>query len=159
MDVELKEDEEKALASIIDATTRDSTNYQYWSLRGNIFQRLNKVKESKYAFLVAYNLDSTKFNANYGLGIIYNNLASSDFDQYNNYPYKLSAKEKTERENVKISGDDNIRIAISYFEIALKANPIDEELYDTIRILKDLYAKSLQDEKYMEMKALLDSLD
>ena len=37
-----KEDEEKALACIIDATTRDSTNYQYWSLRGNIFQRLTR---------------------------------------------------------------------------------------------------------------------
>ncbi len=149
------EDQESALACIIDATNRDSTNYQYIVLSGNIYQNLGLQDEAQKAFEKALKLDNVQFGANYGLGVLHNNKAAIDLEKYNNFPLRLSSAQKKERTALKVSADNNIDLAISYFTAAYAANPKD---FDTVRILKELYGKTSQDDKYFEMKEVLESL-
>ena len=150
------DDQEMALACIVDATNSDPLNYQYWVLCGNIHQNMGDIDNAKTAFIAAHKINSLHFGANYGLGILYNNEASGHLTIYNDYPLRLSSKQRAERSEHKRIADESIITAIAYFEVAYIAEVKD---YNTIRILKDLYAKTFQDDKYLEMKKIFDSLN
>jgi len=104
--------------------------------------------QSESYYKKAIELKPDYFDALYNLGVLYNNQGVIMYNKANNI------KNKAEADKEGNKADEIFKMAIPYLEKAHSVNPKDK---NTMRSLKQLYAKTAQQEKYDKIKAELDA--
>lgn len=131
------------------ACEQDPTNEVLYFSMGSVYDNLSKSEEAIGAYKKALELKPNYFDANYNLGALYFNQGVAKVNEANDVPpsqnkrYKVLLEEATAIFNV----------ALPYLENAHEANPEDK---DTMRSLRDIYARIGKDDKMLEMKTKLE---
>ncbi|MBI1267309.1 MAG: tetratricopeptide repeat protein [Cryomorphaceae bacterium] len=140
---------EAAEANLKLACEQDPTNEVLYFSMGSVYDNLGKSDEAVSAYKKALELKSDYFDANYNLGALYFNQGVAKVNEANDVPpsqnkrYKILLEEATGIFNT----------ALPYLESAHTANPEDK---DTMRSLRDIYARIGKDDKMLEMKNKLE---
>jgi len=157
---------EEAIASINKAIEKEPKNYQLYLVLGQTYTKMafpkdkdNKdlpkpanfddlVKKATEAFTKAHELKPDDFKVNYSIGAFYNNLGAGKM--------KAAQDEKDMKKAAAMENEavEIFKKAIPYLE---KAHDIDKGDRDTMKALKQLYAKTGQADspKYKEIEDLL----
>ena len=95
------------------------------------------------------------FDANYNLGALYFNKAVNGINESNEmWKPRMSKSEASAQKKLEDDSKAMFFIAKPYLEAALASNNQDVE---TIRSLKDIYARTGEDDKFIDMSNLLKS--
>lgn len=153
---------EEALTSVNNAIATDPADPVLYMLRGSIYDELSNKKDgagapteadrAKYVDMAeadykkTIELDPKNFDANYNVGVLYNNRAAVITEKIKDI------KSDTEYEKAKKSVDEVYFKALPYFERAYELRPDDKS---TMEQLKRLYARNGNTAKYDEMKKKL----
>ena len=153
----------KAETILLEAVKRDPNNANLYYVVGanydNILNDTNNTKEAKdFAFVQAQKaydkaiqLNPNYFDANFNMGALLNNKAAEIFVYISNLP--LSAEKEYEEGKTKAIGF--LSKAQPYLETAHKLQPKDK---DTLVLLKQIYMKTNNTEKFQEVNNLLKEL-
>ena len=96
------------------------------------------------------------FDANYNLGALYFNKAVQMVNEANDmWKPRMSKVESAKQKELEDGGKAMFSTALPYLEKALDIQPDDRE---TLRSLRDIYARVGMDEKMLEVSAKLKSL-
>jgi Tfp pilus assembly protein PilF len=154
---------EKALSNLKLALTKDSTNSSVAFAMGTIYDNIstdtNKtagVREEAFvnaiaAYANAIRLNPEYFDAIYNLGAIYVNKAASIEEIANKLPLDATA----EFDRMKGQSNDYLMKALPYLEKATALQPDD---MNTLITLKQIYARTNQNDKVKEVQAKINSL-
>ena len=135
------------------AAKADSTNEILWFSLGSVYDNLGKTELAAEAYLKALELNSEYFDANYNLGAMYFNEAVQGINAANDlWKPRMTKTESAEQKSLEDEAKNRFVAARPYLEAAHKANPGD---IDTIRSLRDVYARTGQDELMLKMSGLL----
>ncbi|MBC8266136.1 MAG: hypothetical protein H8E84_04135 [Flavobacteriales bacterium] len=127
----------------------DPENDLLYFNRGTIYDQEGNVEMAEKDYLMAIDLNSSSFGANYNLGALYFNYGVKLKDNASN------TSNNSKYTALKKQADDNFSKALPYMEVAFNLN---EEDKNTIISLKQLYALKGDYDKSNEMKKLLAEL-
>ena len=97
------------------------------------------------------------FDANYNLGALYFNKAVQMVNDANDmWKPRMSKEESNKQSEMEAGGKAMFSTALPYLEKALDVDPEDRE---TLRSLRDIYARIGMDEKMLEVSAKLKSME
>jgi tetratricopeptide (TPR) repeat protein len=148
-------------ASVLKAIEVDPTNAVLFNVLGSIYdakanpkdgvapgekEMLSFYDQAERAYLKAIELDPKNFDANYNVGVLYNNRAAFEYEKI-----KVIKDDKSYMEKKKVADAVYLR-AIPYFERAHELDPVDRT---TMQQLSKLYAKTGDETKFAAMKAKL----
>lgn len=146
-------DFERAKSNLELAAEQDPTNEILWFSLGSVFDNLGNYDEAIIAYQKAIGVKSDYFDANYNLGALYFNKAVLGINEANEmWKPRMT---KTEAANQKKLEEDSKSMFVTarpYLESAFQVDPSDIE---TIRSLKDIYARTGEDDKFIQMNDLL----
>ncbi|MDG2311019.1 MAG: tetratricopeptide repeat protein [Flavobacteriales bacterium] len=146
-------DFERAKANLELAAEQDPTNEILWFSLGSVFDNLGNYDEAILAYQKAIDVKSDYFDANYNLGALYFNKAVLGINEANEmWKPRMT---KTEAANQKKLEEDSKSMFVTarpYLETAFKVDPTDLE---TVRSLKDIYARTGEDDKFIQMNNIL----
>jgi len=146
-------DFERAKANLELAAEQDPTNEILWFSLGSVFDNLGNYDEAILAYQKAIDVKSDYFDANYNLGALYFNKAVLGINEANEmWKPRMT---KTEAANQKKLEEDSKSMFVTarpYLETAFNVDPTDLE---TVRSLKDIYARTGEDEKFIQMNNIL----
>ena len=109
-------------------------------------------KEVK-CFKTTFASNSDYFDANYNLGALYFNQAVQGINAANDmWKPRMTNKEAAAQKKLETEAKELFNTAKPYLEAAFSLNPEDVQ---TIRSLKDIYARTGEDEKFLQMNDLL----
>jgi tetratricopeptide (TPR) repeat protein len=146
-------DFEKAKANLELAAEQDPTNEILWFSLGSVFDNLGNIEEAIIAYLKAIEVKADYFDANYNLGALYFNQAVQGINNANDmWKPRMTSKEASAQKKLESSAKDMFSTAKPYLEMAFSVNPQDLQ---TIRSLKDIYARTGEDDKFLQMNDLL----
>ena len=146
-------DFEKAKTNLQIAAEQDPTNQLLWYNLGFIFDQSGNTKEAESAYLKAIEVKGDYFDANYNLGALYFNQAVQWMQKANDmWKPRMSSKESAAQKKLESDAKELLSTAKPYLEKAHEVNPEDLQ---TIRSLKDIYARTAEDDKFMKMNNLL----
>ena len=146
-------DFEKAKTNLQIAAEQDPTNEILWFSLGSVFDNLGNTEEAADAYLKAIEVKEDYFDANYNLGALYFNQAVQGINKANDmWKPRMSSKEAAAQKKLESDAKELFSTAKPYLEKAHEVNPEDLQ---TIRSLKDIYARTAEDEKFMKMNNLL----
>ena len=146
-------DYERAENNLKLAAEGDPTNEILWFSLGSVYDNLGKTELAAEAYLKALELNSEYFDANYNLGAMYFNEAVQGINAANDlWKPRMTKTESAEQKSLEDEAKNRFVAARPYLEAAHKANPSD---IDTIRSLRDVYARTGQDELMLKMSGLL----
>ena len=146
-------DYERAENNLKLAAEGDPTNEILWFSLGSVYDNLGKTELAAEAYLKALELNSEYFDANYNLGAMYFNEAVQGINAANDlWKPRMTKTESAEQKSLEDEAKNRFVAARPYLEAAHKANPGD---IDTIRSLRDVYARTGQDELMLKMSGLL----
>lgn len=147
------EDYERAETNLKLAAEGDPTNEILWFSLGSVYDNLEKTNEASEAYLKALELKADYFDANYNLGAMYFNDAVQGINEANDmWKPRMSKVESTKQKGLEDAAKKLFIEARPYLEAAHAASPAD---IDTIRSLRDIYARTGEDEKMLQMTQLL----
>ncbi|PCJ81407.1 MAG: hypothetical protein COA49_04730 [Bacteroidetes bacterium] len=150
------QDFERAKANLEIAAEQDPTNEILWFSLGSVFDNLGNVEEAVDAYKKAIEVKPDYFDANYNLGAMYFNQAVQGINKANEmWKPRMTKTEASNQKKLETESKALFDIAKPYLEQAHNVDPLDIE---TIRSLKDIYARTGDDDKYLEMSSLLKSL-
>jgi len=89
--------------------------------------------------------------ANYGLGVLYFNMAVDLTEQANKLPFEQAA----EFEKLKADANTKFTLAVPYFEKVLTLKPKD---INTLNALKVIYSRLAMQDKYKAVSATLETI-
>lgn len=145
----LKTDQtDKALANLTKAMTIDASNPTIFFAIGVNYDKIKNVAEAEKAYKRAIELKPDYFDAIYNLGALYVNEAASVMEEAN----KLPLDKIKEYDALKAKADTALENALPYLE---QAHAIDPKDMNTIRSLKEIYARKGKLDKVKEMDAKL----
>ena len=124
-------------------------------LKCNINTNTSKLnsEEAISAYLKAIEVKSDYFDANYNLGALYFNQAVQGINKANDmWKPRMTSKEAAAQKKLETEAKELFNTAKPYLEAAFSVNPEDAQ---TIRSLKDIYARTGEDEKFLQMNDLL----
>ena len=146
-------DFEKAKSNLQLAAEQDPTNPVLWFSLGSVFDNLGNSEEAEAAYLKAVEVDPEYFDANYNLGALYFNQAVQGINKANDmWKPRMTSKESAAQKKLEQDSKELFTISKPYLEKAFEINPED---LGTIRSLKDIYARTEEDEKFLQMNDLL----
>jgi tetratricopeptide (TPR) repeat protein len=146
-------DFERAENNLKLAAEGDPTNEILWFSLGSVYDNLEKDELAAEAYLKALELEPTYFDANYNLGAMYFNLAVQGTNEANDmWKPRMSKAESAKQKGLEDAAKEMFTQARPFLEAAHMANAED---IDTIRSLRDIYARTGQDDLMLKMSGLL----
>jgi tetratricopeptide (TPR) repeat protein len=146
-------DYERAENNLKLAAEGDPTNEILWFSLGSVYDNLGKTELAAEAYLKALEINAAYFDANYNLGAMYFNEAVQGINAANDmWKPRMTKAESAEQKALEDAAKEKFIEARPYLEAAHEANPED---IDTIRSLRDIYARTGQDELMLKMSGLL----
>jgi tetratricopeptide (TPR) repeat protein len=147
------EDFERAENNLKLAAEGDPDNEILWFSLGSVYDNLGKTDVAAEAYLKAIDIKPDYFDANYNLGAMYFNQAVEGINAANDmWKPRMSAAETAEQKSVEEAAKEMFVSGRPYLEAAHLANTED---IDTIRSLRDIYARTGQDDLMLQMSGLL----
>jgi len=147
------QDFERAKANLELAAEQDPTNEILWFSLGSVFDNLGNYDEAIIAYIKAIEVKSDYFDANYNLGALYFNKAVLGINEANEmWKPRMTKTEASKQKKLEEDSKALFITARPYLETAYASDPNDIE---TIRSLKDIYARTGEDDKFIEMNNLL----
>jgi tetratricopeptide (TPR) repeat protein len=147
------EDFERAENNLKLAAEGDPDNEILWFSLGSVYDNLGKTDVAAEAYLKAIDIKPDYFDANYNLGAMYFNQAVEGINAANDmWKPRMSAAETSEQKSVEEAAKEMFVSGRPYLEAAHLANTED---IDTIRSLRDIYARTGQDDLMLQMSGLL----
>jgi tetratricopeptide (TPR) repeat protein len=146
-------DFERAKANLELAAEQDPTNEILWFSLGSVFDNLGNYDEAIIAYQKAIVVKSDYFDANYNLGALYFNKAVLGINEANEmWKPRMTRTEAANQKKLEEDSKSMFVTARPYLESAFQVDPTDIE---TIRSLKDIYARTGEDDKFLQMNDLL----
>ena len=146
-------DFERAKANLELAAEQDPTNEILWFSLGSVFDNLGNYEEAIIAYQKAIVVKSDYFDANYNLGALYFNKAVLGINEANEmWKPRMTRTEAANQKKLEEDSKSMFVTARPYLESAFQVEPTDLE---TIRSLKDIYARTGEDDKFLQMNDLL----
>lgn len=146
-------DFERAKTNLELAAEQDPTNEILWYSLGSVFDNLGSVEEAIDSYKKALEVNPEYFDANFNLGALYFNQAVQGINEANDmWKPRMTSKEAAAQKKLETDAKEMFVIAKPFLEKAYEVKPDD---IATIRSLKDIYARTGEDEKFLEMNALL----
>jgi len=148
---------ELAKENLMLAAEQDPTNEILWFSLGSVYDNLEMQDEAVDAYSKSLEIKEDYFDANYNLGALYFNKAVQMVNEANDmWKPRMSKDEATKQKELEDGGKAMFSTALPYLEKALEVEPEDRE---TLRSLRDIYARVGMDEKMLEVSAKLKSLE
>ena len=145
---------EKAKTNLQLAAEQDPTNEILWFSLGSVFDNLGNSEEAISAYLKAIEVKADYFDANYNLGALYFNQAVQDINTANDmWKPRMTSREAAAQKKLENEAKELFITAKPYLEKAFEVNPEDIQ---TIRSLKDIYARTEEYDKLKKMSDLLE---
>jgi tetratricopeptide (TPR) repeat protein len=146
-------DFERAENNLKLAAEGDPTNEILWFSLGSVYDNLDKDELAAEAYLKALELQATYFDANYNLGAMYFNQAVQGTNEANDmWKPRMTKAESNKQKSLEDSAKEMFTRARPFLEAAHLENAED---IDTIRSLRDIYARTGQDDLMLKMSELL----
>ncbi|MAU77172.1 MAG: hypothetical protein CL831_09975 [Crocinitomicaceae bacterium] len=146
-------DFERAKSNLELAAEQDPTNEILWFSLGSVFDNLGNYEEAIIAYQKAIGVKSDYFDANYNLGALYFNKAVLGINEANEmWKPRMTKTEAAKQKKLEDDSKAMFVTARPYLESAFQVDPSDVE---TIRSLKDIYARTGEDDKFIQMNNLL----
>ena len=146
-------DYERAESNLKLAAEGDPTNEILWFSLGSVYDNLGKTELAAEAYLKALEINVMYFDANYNLGAMYFNEAVQGINAANDmWKPRMTKAESAEQKALEDAAKEKFIEARPFLETAHKANLED---IDTIRSLRDIYARTGQDDLMLKMSRLL----
>ena len=148
---------ELAKENLMLAAEQDPTNEILWFSLGSVYDNLGMQDEAVDAYSNSLGIKADYFDANYNLGALYFNKAVQMVNEANDmWKPRMSDDEAAKQKNLEEGGKAMFSTALPYLEKALQVEPDDRE---TLRSLRDIYARVGMDEKMLEVSAKLKTLE
>ena len=148
---------ELAKENLMLAAEQDPTNEILWFSLGSVYDNLEMQDEAVDAYSKSLEIKEDYFDANYNLGALYFNKAVQMVNEANDmWKPRMSKDEATKQKELEDGGKAMFSTALPYLEKALEVEPEDRE---TLRSLRDIYARVGMDEKMLEVSAKLKTLE
>jgi tetratricopeptide (TPR) repeat protein len=146
-------DFERAKSNLELAADQDPTNEILWFSLGSVFDNLGNYEEAIIAYKKAIEVKADYFDANYNLGALYFNKAVLGINDANEmWKPRMTKTEAANQKKLEADSKSMFITARPYLESAFEVEPNDIE---TIRSLKDIYARTGEDDKFIKMNDLL----
>lgn len=148
---------ERAKENLMLAAEQDPTNEILWFSLGSVYDNLGLQDEAVGAYAKSLAIKEDYFDANYNLGALYFNKAVQMVNDANDmWKPRMSSTEAAKQKELEEGGKAMFSTALPYLERALQVDPDDRE---TLRSLRDIYARVGMDEKMLEVSAKLKTLE
>jgi len=148
---------ELAKENLMLAAEQDPTNEILWFSLGSVYDNLGMQDEAVDAYTKSLAIKADYFDANYNLGALYFNKAVQMVNEANDmWSPKMSKADAAKQKDLEDGGKAMFSTALPYLEKALEVQPDDRE---TLRSLRDIYARVGMDDKMLEVSAKLKSLE
>ena len=148
---------ELAKENLMLAAEQDPTNEILWFSLGSVYDNLGMQDEAVDAYTKSLGIKTDYFDANYNLGALYFNKAVQMVNEANDmWKPRMSKDEAAKQKELEEGGKAMFSTALPYLEKALEVEPDDRE---TLRSLRDIYARVGMDEKMLEVSAKLKTLE
>lgn len=148
---------EQAKDNLMLAAEQDPTNEILWFSLGSVYDNLDMQEEAIAAYSKSLAIKADYFDANYNLGALYFNMAVQMVNDANDmWKPRMSKDESTKQKSLEDGGKAMFSTALPYLEQALAVDANDRE---TLRSLRDIYARVGMDEKMLEVSAKLKTLE
>lgn len=148
---------ELAKENLMLAAEQDPTNEILWFSLGSVYDNLGMADEAVEAYNKSLGIKPDYFDANYNLGALYFNKAVQMVNEANDmWSPKMSKTDAAKQKELEEGGKAMFSTALPYLEKALEMEPDDRE---TLRSLRDIYARVGMDDKMLEVSARLKSLE
>ncbi|NNF01069.1 MAG: tetratricopeptide repeat protein [Bacteroidia bacterium] len=145
-----KDNQEEALASIDIAISKDPTNAQLHFAKGTLLDKAGKLEGAVVSYKDAIKNDDKYFDAYYNLGGLYFNQGAELYNAANDIP----PNKLKEYQAAKAKFEAKFKEAMPYLEKAHELKPDD---FDTMNSLKQLYARTGDNDKYATIKDKLEA--
>ena len=143
------EEFDKAKENLTLAAEQDPTNEILWFSLGSVLDNLGNAEEAIDAYKKALDVKADYFDANYNLGALYFNQAVQGTNAANDmWKPRMTKAESTEQKRLEDEAKALFETAKPYLEAAHVAEPGDLE---TMRSLRDIYARTGEDDKLLDM--------
>ena len=149
------EEFDKAKENLTLAAEQDPTNEILWFSLGSVLDNLGNAEEAIDAYKKALEVNSDYFDANYNLGALYFNQAVQGINEANDmWKPRMTKTESDKQKALEQSAKDLFETAKPFLEAAHSINDGDLE---TMRSLRDIYARTGDDDKMLELMAKIKS--
>ena len=146
-------DFERAKTNLELAAEQDPTNEILWFSLGSVLDNIGMTEDAIVAYKKAIDVNSDYFDANYNLGALYFNQAVQGINSANDmWKPRMTSKEASAQKKLETEAKELFSTAKPYLEIAHEVSPEDVQ---TIRSLKDIYARTGEDDLFLKMNDLL----
>ena len=150
------EEFDKAKENLALAAEQDPTNEILWFSLGSVLDNLGNAQEAIEAYLKALEVKPDYFDANYNLGALYFNQAVQGINEANDmWKPRMT---RTESDAQKKLEDDAKALFVTAKPYLESAHSVDADDVETMRSLRDVYARTGEDEKLLDMSAKLKAL-
>ena len=147
------EEFDKAKENLALAAEQDPTNEILWFSLGSVLDNLGNADEAIQAYLKALDVKADYFDANYNLGALYFNQAVQGINEANDmWKPRMTKAESDAQKKLEDDAKALFATAKPYLEAA---HAQDAEDVETIRSLRDVYARTGDDDKLLDMSAKL----
>jgi tetratricopeptide (TPR) repeat protein len=147
---------EKAEANLTLAAEQDPTNEILWYSLGTVYDNLDKTEQAAGAYAKAIAVKPDYFDANFNLGAMYFNQAVKMVNEANDlWKPRMSKSEAAHQSGMETDGKALFAKAKPFLEVAMLANPTD---IGTLRSLRDIYARTGEDNKLIDVSARIKEL-
>jgi tetratricopeptide (TPR) repeat protein len=148
---------EQAKDNLMLAAEQDPTNEILWFSLGSVYDNLDMQDEAIESYGKSLEIKVDYFDANYNLGALYFNMAVQMVNDANDmWKPRMSKDESANQIELEKNGKAMFSTALPYLEHALAVDANDRE---TLRSLRDIYARVGMDDKMLEVSAKLKTLD
>ncbi|MDA0731836.1 MAG: tetratricopeptide repeat protein [Bacteroidetes bacterium] len=148
-------DFERAKTNLVLAAEQDPTNEILWFSLGSVLDNIGMTEDAIVAYKKAIEVKSDYFDANYNLGALYFNQAVKEYKEADElWKPRMSRSEASAQKKLEDDSKEMFSTAKPFLESAFAADNKDVE---TIRSLRDIYARTGEDDKLIEMQNLLKS--
>lgn len=150
------EEFDKAKENLALAAEQDPTNEILWFSLGSVLDNLGNAEEAIEAYLKALEVKADYFDANYNLGALYFNQAVQGINEANDmWKPRMTKTESDAQKKLEDDAKALFATAKPYLEAA---HAVDAEDVETMRSLRDVYARTGDDDKLLEISAKLKAL-
>ena len=143
------EEFDKAKENLTLAAEQDPTNEILWFSLGSVLDNLGNADVAIEAYKKALAVKSDYFDANYNLGALYFNQAVQGINAANDmWKPRMTKAETAEQQKMEDDAKALFETAKPFLESAHAADADDLE---TMRSLRDIYARTGEDDKMIEL--------
>ena len=145
------EEFDKAKENLALAAEQDPTNEILWFSLGSVLDNLGNADEAIEAYNKALEVKADYFDANYNLGALYFNQAVQGINAANDmWKPRMTKAESDAQKQLEDDAKALFETAKPYLEAA---HATDADDLETMRSLRDIYARTGDDDKMLELTA------